>query len=63
MNNNPCFNCGYMYADCDEEGNPITLEYCHYEGPADWAPCAQDEYDEEREYMYGYNEPYDYSEF
>ena len=39
-----CFNCGYMWADLDEEGRPITREYCHYEGPAEWAPCEQDAY-------------------
>ena len=39
-----CFNCGYMYPDCDEDGTPISLEYCHYEGPAEWAPCEQDDY-------------------
>ena len=39
-----CFNCGYMWADLDEEGRPITNEYCHYEGPDAWAPCEQDAY-------------------
>ena len=44
---NRCFNCGYMWADCDEEGNVISQEYCHYEGPDAWAPCEQDdEYEE-----------------
>lgn len=41
-----CFNCGYWWADLDEDGTPISLEYCHYEGPDAWAPCAQNEYDE-----------------
>ena len=36
--------CGYWRADLDEDGAPIGLEYCHYEGPAEWAPCEQDEY-------------------
>ena len=36
--------CGYWWADCDEDGTPISLEYCHYEGPAEWAPCEQDDY-------------------
>lgn len=39
-----CFNCGYMWADLNDEGRPITNEYCHYEGPDAWAPCEQDEY-------------------
>ena len=43
---NRCFGCGYWWADCDEDGTPITNEYCHYEGPDAWAPCAQDDYDE-----------------
>ena len=43
--------CGYWWADCDEEGTPISQEYCHYEGPAEWAPCEQNEaYDYEEEY-------------
>lgn len=41
-----CFNCGYMWSDCDESGEPISLEYCHYDGPDHWAPCEQDSYDE-----------------
>lgn len=48
---NRCFNCGYMWADYDDEGRPITNEYCHYEGPDAWAPCEQDDaydYEEER---------------
>ena len=43
---NRCFGCGYMWADLDEEGRPITNEYCHYEGPDAWAPCEQDKYNE-----------------
>lgn len=38
--------CGYWWADCDENGEPISFEYCHYEGPAEWAPCEQENYDE-----------------
>ena len=38
--------CGYWWADLDEDGTPISLEYCHYEGPAEWAPCEQEVYDE-----------------
>ena len=45
-----CFNCGYMCADRDEEGVPISNEYCHYDGPDAWAPCEQDNiYDEAAE--------------
>lgn len=36
--------CGYWWADLDEDGRPITSEYCHYDGPEGWAPCVQDEY-------------------
>ena len=36
--------CGYWWADLDEDGTPISLEYCHYDGPAEWAPCEQDDY-------------------
>ena len=39
-------NCGYWWADLDEEGRPITSEYCHYDGPDEWAPCEQDSYNE-----------------
>lgn len=41
-----CFGCGYMWADLDDEGRPISLEYCHYDGPDDYAPCEQDDDDE-----------------
>ena len=41
---NRCFNCGYMWADLDEDGTPITREYCHFDGPDGWAPCEQDDY-------------------
>ena len=39
-----CRNCGYHWADRNEEGKLISLPYCHYEGPDEWAPCAQDDY-------------------
>ena len=35
-----CERCGFLWADLDSEGCPITFEYCHYEGPPEWAPCA-----------------------
>ena len=41
--------CGYWWADCDDEGTPISREYCHYDGPAEWAPCEQDSYQAELE--------------
>lgn len=44
-----CFNCGYMWADLDDEGRPISLEYCHYHGPAEWAPCEINAYYDELE--------------
>lgn len=43
---NRCFSCGYMWADLNDEGRPITNEYCHYEGPEGYAPCEQDEHNE-----------------
>lgn len=58
---NRCFNCGYMWADLDENGTPITNEYCHYEGPDAWAPCEQDDaydYSEEREEIEAEEEAY-----
>lgn len=55
-----CFNCGYMWADLDEDGVPISLEYCHYEGPPEWAPCAQDDDYEEEPTFEEYGAPYDY---
>lgn len=41
-----CMACGYYWADLDEDGTPISIEYCHYDGPDEYAPCAQDTYDE-----------------
>ena len=61
---NKCFGCGYMWADCDKSGKPITNEYCHFDGPPGWAPCEQDEIEEEEDYYDEfYGEPYDYAEF
>lgn len=46
-----CKHCGYCWADLDDEGAPISLEYCHFDGPEGWAPCeyedAYEEYPEE----------------
>lgn len=41
-----CRNCGYCWADVDEDGVPMSLEYCHFDGPDDYAPCeySEDEY-------------------
>lgn len=55
--------CGYWWADLDEEGTPISLEYCHYVGPDEWAPCAQDDDYEEEPTFEEYGAPYDYQEF
>ena len=51
---NMCFNCGYMYADVDDNGNPVGNEYCHCN--SDWPPCEEDEYVEP------YDAPYDYGD-
>ena len=45
---NMCYYCGCMYADCNENGEPITSEYCHYNGPDGCAPC-DDEYEREEQ--------------
>ena len=42
---NECFNCMYMHPDWDVNGNVIRPEYCHYTGPDEWAPCAEEEYE------------------
>ena len=73
MSNSSCFYCGYMWADLDEDGTPISLEYCHFDGPDEWAPCMQDypgydymaDAEEETlaEYFVEYGAPYDYKEF
>ena len=42
-----CEQCGYQWPDVDEEGNLISAPYCHFEGPDGWAPCEQDEYEDE----------------
>lgn len=44
---NPCIDCPYMWADRDEDGVPEGNEYCHYEGPSNWAPCEEEEYYDE----------------
>lgn len=38
-----CENCGYFYADVDENGVPKDYARCHYVGPDAWSPCAQDD--------------------
>lgn len=39
-----CSDCGYYW---QEEGERFPC--CHFEGPNGWAPCEQEEYDEEDE--------------
>ena len=41
-----CEYCGYYWADLDEDGAPLSFEYCHHDGPDKWAPCEQDSYNE-----------------
>ena len=41
-----CKYCGYCWADVNEDGEPESLEYCHFDGPEGWAPCEYVEYDE-----------------
>ena len=65
MGVNRCFSCGYCWADLDEDGVPISNEYCHYDGPIAWAPCEQDDYEEDFDEptFEEYGAPYDYQEF
>ena len=44
-----CEDCAYNWADWDEDGNTISRPYCHYIGPAFWAPCEQEEDREDEE--------------
>ena len=44
---NPCFNCGYNWADLDKNGTPISKEYCHFVGPESWAPCYGEDHEED----------------
>lgn len=37
-----CENCGYLWKEEDEK-----FPSCHFEGPVGWAPCEQDEYEED----------------
>lgn len=37
-----CENCGYHWKEEDEK-----FPCCHFEGPVGWAPCEQDEYEED----------------
>lgn len=42
---NPCANCGYWWQE-EWEDYPS----CHYEGPTEWAPCEQDDFQDTEEY-------------
>ena len=56
-----CDNCGYYWADLNDEGDPITHECCHWTGPDEWAPCAQDDsYDYTNEDYEDWREQNDY---
>jgi hypothetical protein len=47
-----CSNCGYHY-----KGENERFACCHFEGPEGWAPCEQDEeQDEEEEDRYTYDD-------
>lgn len=37
-----CENCGYYWKEADEK-----FPCCHFVGPNGWAPCEQDEYEED----------------
>lgn len=40
-------NCPYFWADTDEQGNPISRAYCHYQYDDGYAPCEEDDYETE----------------
>lgn len=44
-----CITCGYYWADVNEDGEPESLEYRHFDGPNGRAPCeySEDEYVDE----------------
>lgn len=44
MENNPCATCGYYYKE-ENDSSPC----CHFEGPEGWAPCEQEEIENETE--------------
>lgn len=59
-----CDYCGYNWADLDDEGTPISREHCHWVGPDDWAPCAQDdEYDYTNEEYESYMSEYEEDDY
>ena len=39
---NPCADCGYYYKT-ENDKDPC----CHFEGPEGWAPCEQEEPEED----------------
>ena len=41
-----CKHCGYSWADVDEDGVPVSLPSCHFDGNG-WAPCEQEDAYEE----------------
>ena len=42
---NPCSDCCYCWADVDDEGRPVSREYCHYPYDDGYAPCEIDDRD------------------
>ena len=38
-----CENCAYHYADCDNNGKPISNACCHYHYNDGCAPCEVDD--------------------
>ncbi len=49
--------CGYYYADLDDKGKPLTLNYCHFSGPERCVSCEAKEwtlYESEPQDEYNY---------
>lgn len=40
-----CKNCAYHWSDCDTDGKPIGLPYCHYQWDDGCAPCEIDDHE------------------
>lgn len=42
-----CKECPYYWSDTDNEGKPVSREYCHYIWNDGYAPCEVDDNDKE----------------
>lgn len=44
-----CKDCAYYYAEIGPDGQPLTLNFCHYRWNDGYAPCEIDEREDDRE--------------